>query len=460
MTPLSERFAARLARDPDLIPAGCTVLAALSGGSDSLALLALLVDVAEDLRLTVHAAHFDHGARPGSADEARSARVAADRLGVTCTIGRADAPLSGQTAYRDARFAFLDRVAADVGADRIALAHQLDDHVETVLLRLLRGTGLRGLAGIRERRGLYVRPLLGFTRDELKADLEDRGIRWASDPSNRDPRYARARVRHRLLPALRAVSPEGEPERTVATMAARAAHADRGLDTRTAREASPFVQLVRPATAGPAESAQIARFPLQDYDPAVLGRLIRLLARACGSRLRTGGTRLAVQFMRRGLSGHSVDPGGGLRLSREYDRLLLSRPNGAVAPDGEVAIPAAEPGEGAAMLGGRTYRVRWGSTIGPSTWSLALEPDRVRFPLRLRAPRPGDRIRTGVGTRKLKKVLNEGRVPRSRRPQVPVLEDADGDIVWIVGRAIADRPGGGGRATFTIGVDGVRDVGN
>ncbi len=455
---LTDRFAARLDRDPDLIPAESKVLVALSGGSDSLALLALLSDVAGVRGLRLVSAHFDHRTRRGSGVDADRARAAAERLGVSCVVGRASEPLAGQAACRAARFAFLDGVAAETGSDRIALAHQLDDQLETVMLRLLRGTGLRGLAGIPARRGAYVRPLLEFRRDELRGMLRTRGLGWSSDPSNRDRRHARVRVRHEMLPALRAVSKGGEPDATLGRLAAGAALADRRLDAWVAKRVGPHVHLVARTADGPADGAQIARSALQDYDPAALARLVRLLARRCGVRLTRGGTRLAVQFMRRGLSGHSVDPGGGLRLFREYDRLVLSKPGDRVPEDDEVAIPALRPGSGRAVLGGRSYDVSWGRPDGSPAWTVKMDPGSVRFPLRLRAPRPGDRIRTDAGSRKLKKLLNERRVPRSRRRQVPVLETADGDILWVAGCATALRESDP-RATFTIEV-GVRDGGD
>lgn len=459
---LRERFAERLDRDPDLIPARSKLLVALSGGSDSLALLVLLSDVAPARGLRLEAAHFDHGTRRGSRMDAERARAAADDLGVSCTVGRANGPLAGQAAFRAARFEFLDRIAAESGSDRIALAHQLDDQLETVMLRLMRGTGLRGLAGIPARRGPYVRPLLEFRREELRQMLKARGVEWSSDPSNRDRRHARARVRHEVLPALRAVSEPEEPDGTLAGLAAGARAADRRLDAWVAKRAGPHAHLVARRVDGPAVGAQIARPPLQDYDPAALARLVRLLARQCGSRLTRGGTRLAVQFMRRGLSGHAVDPGGGLRLSREYDRLVLSRPGVGVQEDDEVVIPARAQGGGRAVLGGRSYDVSWGRPDGSPTglpaWTIDMDPRAVRFPLRLRAPRPGDRIRTSAGSQKLKKLLNERRVPRSRRPQVPVLETADGDIVWVAGCASAPGDSSPG-ASFTIGV-GVRDGGD
>jgi tRNA(Ile)-lysidine synthetase-like protein len=185
---------------------------------------------------------------------------------------------------------------------------------------------------------------------------------------------------------------------------------------------------------GTRNGAQIARFRLADYDPAVLGRFLRIVARYRGFRLTRGGTSLGVEFIRRGSSGHSVDLGDGLRLTREYDRFRLYEVEGEANPDRELVIGSPETGAGTATLGGRVYEVAWGTESSSRfLWTVDLDAETVVFPLCLRGPRPGDRIRTRAGSRKLKKLLNERRVPRGARDQVPVLAGADGRIVWVAG---------------------------
>ncbi|MDX1392887.1 MAG: tRNA lysidine(34) synthetase TilS [Gemmatimonadota bacterium] len=432
------------------------MLVALSGGGDSLALLHLLREAAGARRLELHAAHFDHGLRPDSAvTAARVAQICAE-LGVPIRRGVAGELTGGQAASRRARYAFLEREADACGADRIALAHQLDDQLETVLFRLVRGTGVRGLAGIPERRGPFVRPLLAVRRGELRDYLASRGEAWLPDPSNRDRRYARTRLRDGLLPALRGVCPDDGGSRGLDETLLRIAGDARTVDGVLDRRARRVRRGIQPAAApGLADGgSQIAPAVPRDYDPAVLARILRIMARERDVRLSRRGTRRGVEFITRRSGGGSADVGGGLRLEREYERYRLVSADRDVEPDREVTIESPVDGSGTAKLGGRVYQVTWGGEAGDrSSWSVRLSTEALSFPLRLRAPRPGDRIRTPVGSRKLKKLLNERRVPRTERPRVPVLESADGRVLWVAGHETAVCPGRSGPpALFSVGV--------
>lgn len=429
---LERAFADTLERDPGLIPSGGTVLVALSGGSDSTGLLHLLLGQC-GLGPELYAAHFDHGLRPDSAADASRVARAAERAGVPCAIGRAESPLSSQADFREARYRFLEREARRVGASRIALAHQRDDQIETLLLRLMRGTGLRGLTGIPVRRGSIVRPLLGFSRTEIRRYLQARGIRWSVDPANRDSKYSRARVRHEVLPALKAVRADLDVEFVLLNLAMDAATTDRAMDERAARQ----LERLRTPSAGRG-GVQIARPRPQDYDRAELGRILRLAARGMGFRLGRRGTRAGVAFISEGSSGGAVDLADGLRVSREYDRITIGPPPSS-EPDVPLVISDPAPGVGAASVGGVRVSVEWGREGVESERELGARiPLSVAdFPLVLRGPRPGDRIRTHAGTRKLKKLLNERRVPKSARGRVPVLVTATGSVVWVAGHAVA-----------------------
>jgi tRNA(Ile)-lysidine synthase len=177
----------------------------LSGGPDSVALADALAGLAPSRRLRIVAAHLDHGLRPGSADDARFCAELARRLGVVSrSATTAVRPLRGgvEDAAREARYAFLRAVAREEGALAIAVAHTRDDQAETVLLRLLRGSGSLGLAGMRPRSGDVIRPLLGVSRAEVVDYLAVRGLAWREDPTNADPAFLRNRVRRELLPYL------------------------------------------------------------------------------------------------------------------------------------------------------------------------------------------------------------------------------------------------------------------
>ena len=194
----------------DLWTPGARVVAALSGGSDSVALLHLLGDLAADGDLVVAGvAHLNHQLRPEAGRDEAFCRALCARLGLPCLVEHAAVPalasaahVSVEVAAREARYAFLERARLDLRAEVVAVAHTADDQAETVLLRLLRGAGTRGLRGVLPKRGSIVRPLLDCTRAALQSDLESRGETWVEDASNSDVSLPRNRVRHELIPLL------------------------------------------------------------------------------------------------------------------------------------------------------------------------------------------------------------------------------------------------------------------
>jgi tRNA(Ile)-lysidine synthase len=226
--------------------AAATLLVAVSGGADSTALLIGLRNLSRDLGIRLHAAHLHHGLRGAEADaDLEFLRALCGRLGVPLTAARWDTRarlrrrgLSGQAGLRTLRREFLLAAARRAGARAIVTAHTADDQLETLLMRLARGTGLSGAPGMRPvlatrdgpgGRALWLKPLLGATRAEIEADLVRAGQDWREDRSNRDPRYARSRVRHEAIPALvRALLPGLDPARGRALLALRAAQAASG----------------------------------------------------------------------------------------------------------------------------------------------------------------------------------------------------------------------------------------
>jgi len=190
---------------------GDLVLAAVSGGADSLALAAALAHEAPRLGLRAGAVTVDHGLQPGSADRAVAVAATLTGLGLEPVLVRTVAvggPGGPEAAARTARYAALDAAAAEAGAGAVFLGHTLDDQAETVLLRLARGSGARSLAGMPERTGMFRRPLLQVRRAQTAAACAALGLEPWSDPHNSDPAYARSRVRADALPALeRALGP-------------------------------------------------------------------------------------------------------------------------------------------------------------------------------------------------------------------------------------------------------------
>jgi tRNA(Ile)-lysidine synthase len=207
--PTLETLARRTITDLDLARRGERVLAAVSGGPDSMAMLHVLSRLSSRLGFTLVAHGVDHGLRPSAQSELDLAESLAVRLGVA--FGRTRVALAPggnlQARARDARCGALRAAASEAEARVIATAHHADDRAETVLLRLLQGSGLRGLACLPARSGDLIRPLIQARRADVLAHLERHRIAYATDPSNGDPRFLRARVRSELVPVLERLSP-------------------------------------------------------------------------------------------------------------------------------------------------------------------------------------------------------------------------------------------------------------
>ena len=195
-------FSTRLA----LLPEDGLILCALSGGRDSVALLHFL----KAHGCSVAAAHFDHRLRENSAADADFCRRLCAEWGVPFYQGEGDVakqPGNTEANARAARYAFLERVAAEIGAAAIATAHNADDNLETVLLHLTRGCGLNGLTGIQPRRGLLIRPMLKTPRAAIDAYVEEFHLPFVEDETNADDKFSRNRLRHQVLPVLKTINP-------------------------------------------------------------------------------------------------------------------------------------------------------------------------------------------------------------------------------------------------------------
>ena len=271
-------------------------------------MLDLLAEVRDDIDLDLRAAHFDHGLREGSRAEAARLSEYCRSLGVPCLQRRASGLRPRQNELREARYRFLREAAAGAGAETVALAHTMDDQRETVLINMMRGSGFRGCAGMRERSGILARPVLGFTRRSLRQHLGSRSIRWTTDPANSDPVYRRVRVRASVDPALSDAS-GGAWAAAAQRLARDCRTVDDALEARTA-------ELLRAALGRDGTCSAEAWKGVAVSDQA---RMLRQLARNRGRRLTRRSTLNGVAFLGKGSPG-SVDLGGGLRLHLAQSR--------------------------------------------------------------------------------------------------------------------------------------------
>jgi tRNA(Ile)-lysidine synthase len=398
-----------------LVARGEPVLVALSAGPDSTALLAALVALRDAGEVgPVRALFVDHGLRTGIEAEAASARRNCARLGVPLSVVKVVVGAGNvQAAARHARYAALRAEAARVGAARIATGHTRTDQAETVLLRLLRGAGARGLSGIPPKRGLVVRPLIDRPRHEGVAWLERRELEWRDDPTNASPRYARNRLRLELWPRLLAVNPSLE--------AALARTADLLRDDERALSARARALL----KAWPQPPlATLRRIPR-----AVSRRVIRRLAIEAGGRAalpEAAHVERALELLD-GDGDREVELRAGLVARRRGGTFAVAR---ATRRRGAAARATGAPPAQIDIPGPGRFRVAW---LGRTLVVAATREAAVAWPLAARTRRAGDRFRPagGRGGKTLKAWLIDRKVARERRDGLLLVTDARGLVLAI-----------------------------
>ncbi|HEX6645020.1 MAG TPA: tRNA lysidine(34) synthetase TilS [Gemmatimonadales bacterium] len=401
-----------------LAPPPGAAIVAVSGGPDSLALLDLLALTREDHALELVVGHADHGIAAESGAVAARVEALAERYSVPFEIERLQ--LGGgttETRARAARYVALRRMARRRGARVIVTAHHADDQAETVLMRLLRGSGPAGLAGMRAFAGGILRPLLPFRRDELARYLHERGIEAWRDPANEDSRHLRSWLRRSVLPTIESRLPD-VAERIARAGAQAARNADAwdallgslpDLEFRVERGA---VSVAAPAVAG--------------YDSALAEALVQAAARHAGRPVGPSRARRVAALAGAGRSGGTVPLGTDWIAEVAFGRLYIRRTL-------EVPEPVRLGGEGAQAWGRwRFFRTRERAPArqprdGMTAWFTAA-PDLARPPVR------GDRIAPlgGSGRRLVVRCFQDARIPRLERAGWPLLTAGD-SVVWVPG---------------------------
>ena len=399
-----------------------SALIAVSGGPDSLALLDLLVLTRDQHRLSLIVAHVDHGVAAESAAVADRVRAAAGRHELPCEVrSLALGPGASETEAREHRYRALEDMRRAVGARYVLLGHSLDDQVETVLMRVLNGSGPAGLAGMTPVAGLLIRPLLSFRREELAQYVLERGIESWDDPANRDQRHVRSWLRHELVPRIESRFPD--IARDIVGLANQAAGNRAAWDTLL--DVLPEVRWRDDPDGGSVAAAVLA-----GYDSGLAAALVQAMARRLGCPL--GLTRAArvVEFAAGGRSGATLELPRGWRVEIAFERLRFLRP----APERSAGpITVADVASGTRRWG--SWTVAWTAEAAPERQQR--EGTRAWFvpgKLTVRSGRAGDRIVPlgGTGHRSVVRCLQEAKVPRSRRGSWPVVE-AEGCVVWIPG---------------------------
>ena len=386
----------RFIRRYDLIAPGDEIVCAVSGGADSVALLFGLYLLREKLGIRLSAAHFNHHLRGEESDrDEQFVRDFCDRFEIPLYAGGGTVTPSGkglEAAARDARYAFLRSLPG-----KIATAHTADDNAETVLLHLVRGTGLKGLGAIAPQSGNVIRPMLSCTRQQVEAFLEEYHISHITDSSNEGDAYLRNRLRHHVMPLLKQENP------------------------RLAENLSAMALRLR-------EDEQVlSEFAKQDADIPALRSMPRPQRKRVLERfLKENGVRepeaehlaLAEALVFSEKPSARADFPGGVAVGRRYDRLVVLEKQETLA---KRQLPC--PGKIILEDLGLTVSCEPAKTIenGPAVFTV--EPNGDMY---IRARMSGDAMRRSGGTKSLKKLLIDRKIPAFQRDQIPVLADEKG----------------------------------
>jgi tRNA(Ile)-lysidine synthase len=420
-------------RERELVRPGDRVGVAVSGGADSVGLLRGLLELRDELGVVLSVVHFNHKIRGAEADaDEEFVRQLAARFGLDfhgdsgdATMHAREHKLSLETAARELRYGFFRRLLTNGVLDKVATAHTMDDQAETVLMRLVRGAGTKGLAGIypvqKVGEASIVRPMLAVRRREVEGHLRALAQDWREDPTNRDLRHLRNRVRHQLLPLL-----EREFNPGIAEVLSNLAQMAREEQEQRQREVESL--LPRVFTSSGEEGGVIRRDALEQHPVATRRRLLRAACEALGIRTEfehiDGLLRLCSS---KGSKGKTFELPAGWRARVAEPELLLEKAGKHRQPrDYEYPLPV--PGEVRLEETGSLVRAR------VAAGNQALDRHALAAKLVIRNWRPGDRFwpAHSKGPKKVKELLQEKGVPQAERAAWPVVV-SNGIIVWVRG---------------------------
>lgn len=400
------------------------MLCALSGGRDSMCLLHILLELAPEYGFSVACAHYNHRLRDSESDrDARFAEEYCTRLGIPIYLGSGDVAafarekgLGVEEAARKLRYAFLERTADEIGAQKIATAHNAEDNAETMLLNLIRGSGLSGLGGIPPVRGRIIRPLLKTSRAEIESYLEEKGIPHVEDSTNARDDYTRNRLRHGVLPVLRELNP------------AFVQNISRTADI--LREDEEFISelaldFIRENMRKIGESAVLPAKLLEELPNPVSARVFKIVT---GKGLSAVHIEALRQLCRSENPSASVDL-PGMQVIREYDMLVFSPPKWekirerTLSPGETVEIPEAK-------LKIKCEYFENCPEIHNSLNIFFFKYESICGNLSIRSRRAGDKIKI-LGrnyTKSLKKLFTDAKLTQRERDLTPILADEKGAL--------------------------------
>lgn len=426
-----------------MIKDGDRVITGVSGGADSMCLLFLMSELREEIRFFPEVIHVHHGIRGKSADEdLLYVEEQCRKLHIPFKPVKADIPaiakergLSEEEAGRIVRYEAFN----ESGADRIAVAHHMEDSAETILFNLFRGTGLQGLGGIRPVSGKVIRPLIFFTRQDIEEYCREKGINYRSDETNDDTFYARNRIRQNILPEAEKINPAALKH--IVDAAEKLSEISDHLN-RTAEEL--FLSCTEIAEGSGKLTLDIKM--LSNGDPVLQGMVLKKCIGCAAGRdkdISTVHVRETENLLN-GSSGKQISLPYGVVVKKSFDRLIFSTgAEEAAGKSAEIPFIISENGEETAITLPDGNRVTACITEKPEnipelTYTKWLDYDKIKGAAVWRTRRQGDRISIRGGSKKLKDLFIEEKTSADKRDSVFLLAD-DVEVIWVPGSRIGHK---------------------
>ena len=416
-----------------LVKKGDHIIAGISGGADSVCLLAVLCERKQRWNLTVTAVHVNHSIRKETAKrDADFVEQLCRRWDVACRVETVDVPAyakregcSVEEAGRIARYASFERIRKACGGDKIAVAHHMDDDAETILFQLIRGSGLRGLGGMEQKRGVIIRPLLSFTRKQIEAWLREKNLSYVTDETNLSQDYTRNKIRLTVLPYLEAQISDKAREHIV-NCGKLCLEADDYLT----QEAQKWLE-----REGRKQEDGALELPTKAFGrlhPAVKKYVIRETMK------RTAGKTKDITHAHIAGILRLFDLPVGKQLSLPDERYAHKTYDGVKigVKKGKTDGPEVKIGECRMILTDFPYKKN--EKIPENTYTKWFDYDTIKHAVSLRSRMPGDRIGVAKGqSKKLKEYMIDQKIPRDWREKIPLVADGN-RILWVVGYRMAE----------------------
>jgi len=406
------------------------IVVGVSGGPDSICLLHILYRLKEELKIELIGAHFNHGLRPGEDEkETEFVKSFVESLGIPFEYGDAEKDIrkgggSLEEKARIERYRFLENIRKRHNAQKIALGHNMNDQAETIIMRLLRGSGITGLKGIPPVRDKIIRPIIDLTREEIIYYLNTEGLKYVIDSSNMDITFLRNKIRHILIPELKKYQPN--IIRILAKTAEIILLEDEFLELQTEKWVKEHVSFMEGA-------AIIPLSRLKEIHIALRQRVIRnIIRKKIGHTRKISFEHISniLELIEKGSPNSEIHLPYNIVIKKRYDLLICDEKRSLedysyiIDRIGEYYLPSIKS----------WIKIEEKEKLGDLNESdVLLDAEKIDFPLEIRNIRPGDRIYLSIGHKKIKDIFIDMKIPKEARKSIPILVNKGIPIyIWCI----------------------------